>query len=291
MQIIVEKIIRFKYLKLFLIIAIYLNLKILFNEDKKFHIYFLDVGQGDSILIKTPNHRYILIDTGKDEKIIEKLDDIIPFWNRLIDIIIITHDDEDHIGGIDYIVDKYNVNYILSNKEYKSIKKAAKIQEEIDSNSINYYLINNNVNIKTDELILDVLWPELNSNYEGENSDNENSIVIMAKYRDKSFLLTADINKEQEENIIKQDSYDGAEILKISHHGSKNATSDVLLDNVSFKYAVISCGVNNMYNLPSEEVLDRLTKQNIETLRTDIYGNIEFIYEDGELVKKLEKNN
>ena len=268
-----------------LIIAILVWSVVLTMPDDKLHVSFLGVGQGDAILIQTPNHQNILIDGGPDpQKINSELSKKLPFWDRTIDLMVSTQPQADHITGLVEVLQRYEVKQVLESGvsynssiyhqwlklvQQKQIKHdIAKAGQEID--------LGNGIKIE-------VLNPPTNL-FEGTSSDvDNNGVVLRLSWGEVSFLFTADIREEAEFELIGQRANMRSTVLKVAHHGSKTSTSPQFLAAVNPKIAVISVGIDNPFGHPSPEVVERL----IERLGKDkVYltsknGTIEFIT-DGE---------
>lgn len=246
---------------------------LLFQTDGSLDVYFLDVGQGDSILVKTPSYRYILIDGGEGNAVLEELGEVLPFWKQKLDVVIGTHADSDHIGGLVPVVEKYQVGAFFINNRDADDLYLHKIAEITTAKNIPFYELNESDAIRTGELDLDILWPEIG--FVGEN-DNQSSVVIRAQYRKFSFMLTGDIEREQEVGISNR--FEGIEsfILKASHHGSKTASTEEFLREIAPAFAVVSCGTDNRFGHPALEVIERFEDLSVEILRTDKNGRIVF---------------
>lgn len=253
------------------------------NNDLKIHL--IDVGQGDSILIQTPQNKNILVDGGNEntEHIVKRY-----LKNKkvsTIDFIIATHPDADHIGGLDNVINNFNVKSIYM-PEY-----------EYDSNAYNNLLYSckkNNVNIDymykedfidlEDNLSISVLAPS----FIQENS-NANSIIFKLDYKSKSFLFTGDANEKNEYDIIESFNLEDIDFLKVGHHGSKTSTSDIFLKEITPDIAVISCGYKNQYGHPHKSILENLLKNDVLVYRTDLSGDMIF-YSDGNVIYTKEKH-
>jgi competence protein ComEC len=253
--------------------------------DDRLHVSFLDVGQGDAILIQMPNGQDILIDGGPDpQKINLELGEKLPFWDRTIDLVVCTQPQADHITGLVEILQRYKVKQVLEPEvsydssiyqewcnlvEEKQIKRdTAQAGQEIDLGS----------GIK-----IEVLNPP-ESLWEGTSDDvNNNGVVLRLSWGQVSFLSTADIREEVEFELIGQRANLKGTVLKVSHHGSKTSTTSQFLGAVDPDIAVICVGEDNPFGHPSPEVLERLTNRLGEenVYRTDKDGTIEFIT-DGE---------
>lgn len=230
-------------------------------QNDKLNIIYFYVGQADSTFVKL-NNSTMLIDAGNNED--GKM--IVNFLNQnnisKIDYLVATHADEDHIGGIDDILNSVKVNQLLiptvgsSGSDYKNAIEAAK---------------NNNVEIKNpvrgDKFNLDSANIEIMSALEGEDvSDNDSSIVMQMNYNTTKYLFMGDAEKEVENSRQWQE----VDVLKVGHHGSNSSSSEKFLEQTNPKYSIIEVGKNNSYNLPSSKALTRLKNINTKILRTDM---------------------
>ena len=242
-------------------------------------IHTIDVGQGDSILVQTPNSKNILIDGGDDNSHSIVSSYLKKHNIKNIDYIIATHFDSDHIGGLDNIIDKFNVlNIYAPNYETDTLSYKNLITSCSNKNLSLKYLNNGDfINIENN-INLTVLAP---SYIQKEN--NLNSIVFKIDYKNKSFLFTGDAEASNELDIIKNYDLNDIDFLKVGHHGSSSSTTSEFLKEISPDVAVISCGYKNQYGHPHKSTLDTLDKNNILTYRTDILGNIVF-YSDGDTI-------
>ncbi|MCR5082163.1 MAG: DNA internalization-related competence protein ComEC/Rec2 [Parasporobacterium sp.] len=267
-------------LTVFILFAlIILSCTVRFNSNLQ--VIFMDVGQGDGIVIKTPNNRFILIDGGSsDVKDLyeNRLESCLKYYGiKSIDYSIISHADSDHTSGVIEMlnspyVDKVKVkNIILSeaaknNDNYRELKSAAKNA----GCEINY--ISRSAKISLDGVTLNSLYP-----IKGDYSDdeNENSQVLTLSFAEFDLLLTGDLGKEGEEKLLKagldKEKY---EVLKVGHHGSKNSSTKEFLEAVNPDTAVISAGVNNRYGHPHKETLERLENMNAKIYTTNKSGAI-----------------
>ena len=247
------------------------------KESQKLKVIFLNVGQGDSILITQGNNQ-ILIDGGKSEKVLlEKLGEYIPFWDRQIEVLVATHPDYDHIGGLIGVLKNYQVKTILetesrsNSKVFQSWKK--QIEKEISQRVESFH---GTIIKLPNSAVAEVLYPFSSVANINSKDKNKNSIVIKLSYGESDFLLTGDLPSHQEIEMIGAGIDLESEFLKVGHHGSKTSSSEKFLKAVSPDEVIISVGKNS-YGHPSNEVIRRLKKIETEIFRTDEDGDI--IYE------------
>lgn len=258
-----------------LILALILGGIILLEKSQELKIAFLDVGQGDAILISRGSEQ-ILIDGGPDGKsVLEKLGQIIPFWDRTIEIVIATHPDADHIGGLPDVMEKYKIGMVLDSGMESDTQIFKKYEEVISANGIKKEIARENMNLKIrNDAELKILSPF--SEFPGGKikDTNLNSIISELVFGNNKFLFMADAPIERENELIGRNIDLEVQVLKVGHHGSKYSTGDNFLDKVSPKDAIISVGKNNRYGHPAPETLERLKSRNINILRTDELGSI-----------------
>ncbi|MFW6283519.1 MAG: ComEC/Rec2 family competence protein [Minisyncoccales bacterium] len=270
---------KIKILLIFSFIVFLLWGVVFYYSNPLFSISFLDVGQGDAIFIETPSKKQILIDGGPDRKVLKELNKRLPFWDRKIDLLVLTHPDHDHIRGLIDVLKYYEVENILftgvskSSKEYKEWLKNANLEKS------RVFIAQKGQDFKMGEVEFDILYPFENHLGREVSNINNSSIVTKLKYKDKTFLLTGDIEKKVEEKIIKEYENISADILKIGHHGSRHSTGKSFLKKVKPEIAVIQVGEND-YGHPSELVLNKLNNFNIPVLRNDLDKEVIF-FSDG----------
>jgi competence protein ComEC len=268
----------------FLIFIVILNIFIWsfyfsLKSDDKLKVYFLDIGQGDAILVVTPNNNKILIDGGPDSSVLNQLGKVMGFFDRDINIILATHPDKDHIAGLPLVLNHYKVDYFIdsvadwSTNAYQTLENEAK-----DKNIMTFYGKRGMVIVldKKHGVYLHILYPGGDDFTLTDNNDL--SIVAKLVYGDTSFLLTGDATKLVE-NML--DSTDGeylkSTVLKAGHHGSDTSSSKTFVEIVDPKYSIISAGLNNKYGHPKPITIKTLKEEGSEVLSTYELGNIEFI--------------
>ncbi|MBQ3817227.1 MAG: MBL fold metallo-hydrolase [Clostridia bacterium] len=243
-------------------------------------IEFLDVGQGDSILIYS-NGQSALIDTGTEKSGIDICRELGKLSIKEIDVVLETHLHMDHVGGIERIVNRFNIrNLILpdlnTNSEGFPAAKAAK-ETVLKSDGAVYTAVSGmNFNIGEFEITVIAYYPE-------KEEENDRSIICMAKKGDIRFLLTADAERAAEFQMIEDNIDFGCDVLKVAHHGSKTSTCKEFLYAAKPKYAVISVGSSNDFSHPNKGVLKTLKGFACKVYRTDKQGNIVFDITSGEM--------
>ena len=260
-------------------------------ESAKFH--FIDVGQGDSVLIQAGN-KNILIDTGTSSH----KDELQAYLDNLgveeIEYFIVTHFDSDHFGGGVHILDTYDVKNVIIPDQVKTTKTyenfIAKLEEQIESKNLGVLNANEMIGdtLYVEGLAVKILAP-LSDSYK---DSNDYSIVTMITYQNKKVLLTGDAERASESDMLalySPNEFD-CDIYKLGHHGSSTSNSKELLDNATPSYAVICCGVDNSYGHPHYEVMQRLNAiVGLEIYRTDINGSVVFEISNGEIRVTTEK--
>lgn len=261
------------------------------KNNNYLYVYFLDVGQGDAILIDAPNGNQILIDAGRDEKVLKELDSVMNFYDKSINAIVMSHADLDHIGGFFDVIENYSIKKVYrpdvpidSDEEETLINYSEDLFFEIKDLSIGDKIIIDSEN----KIYMETLWPF--GIEEGEDFErNENSLVFRLVYGDSEFILTGDSTTFSEEEILKRFGDEiFADVLKVGHHGSNTSTSEEFLEKIKAKFAIISAGKNNSYGHPTSEVLEKLNKFGMEILETSKEGTIIF-RTDGEDLEKVKK--
>lgn len=269
-----------------LIFAIIFNIYLIIDYDKlEFH--FIDVGQGDAILIRSKRADY-LMDTGGslfgDYNIAEgiTLSYLEKLGIRKLDGLFITHFDADHSQGVPVLLDELDVGYIFA-----SYLPDDAMLDAINSNDTKLVLLMEEDRLKLDkDVYMDIIWPSKDSHFTGNNA----SLVTIIRTSGANLLLTGDI-EEEAEYLIKDNIDYPIDILKVPHHGSNTSSTDGFIDSVRPKEAIISVGRNNLYNHPSGDVVDRYEDLGIDIYRTDEMGLVKIMIDkDGyEIIPFLEE--
>ena len=275
-----------KYLFLILFILLFLKIKPMFNRNTI--LYFLDVGQGDSLLIRTKSNKSIMVDTGgkltyKKEKWelknrnfdIEK-NTIIPFIKSIginkIDYLFLTHGDYDHMGESIDLVENFKVEKVIFNcGEYNDLEK--ELIKVLDKKKIPYYSCIKELNIDKNKLYF-LQTKEF-------DNENDNSNVIYTELNGYKFMFMGDASNTIEYEILNEYNLPDIDVLKVGHHGSKTSSSEEFINEIKPKYSIISVGKNNRYGHPNKEVLENL--DNSKIYRTDQDGSIMFKIKNNKL--------
>lgn len=240
-------------------------------------VSFLDVGQGDSIFIQAPNGKQLLIDGGPNSSVLRELGKIMDFSDKDIDVVLATHPDKDHIGGLPEVFDRFNIyNYLEPNVSedtniYVELKDRVGDEGSRLINAVRGVVV---VLDRDNGVYFQILSPADNFRLEEKN---EMSVVGRLVYKDRVFLLTGDAGKFVENILSYEDGeFLNSDVLKVGHHGSRTSSSLLFLENVSPGFSVISASSNNTYGHPHDDVLKNLKSVNSDILETSKEGTITF---------------
>ena len=275
--------------------------------DDNVHIIACDVGQGDGTLII---HQFtqVVIDGGPNSNIVNCLSEHMPFWDKTIELAVMTHPDYDHYRGLIDLVEGYQVSQMVANNISKDNSSFWQLQNLVIDHQIPVYAPSRGDQINAGQLKFTVLHPsskigdialwqnypiitdqETNQStlsavlgaYSGDA--NEASITLLLDFEDVEILLTGDIGSRSEQALVGEGLITDVEVLKVAHHGSKFSTSSEFLGASLPEIALISVGAKNTYGHPTSDTLNRLDTVGAKILRTDQLGTIELIT-DGEKI-------
>lgn len=256
-------------------VAILCVLSITTIQQQNVRVTFLDVGQGDAILIQTPSGASVLVDGGKDARVLKQLHAYMPYFNRKIDAVIATHPDADHVGGLADVVRRYDVKHVYYTPMKHDTPQVALFEDALRMRNVTQeHVRSGDVLVLDEDVFMHVLHPAAVSVADETNST---SVVLRLIHKDVSFLLTGDAPADIEHQLAS--AYGNqlkSTVLKLGHHGSYTSTSEVLLGYVHPSYAVISRGCDNEYGHPHAEVINRLEEFRISSLDTCVLGSIQF---------------
>ena len=239
-------------------------------------VVFLDVGQGDAILIQNDNVQ-LLVDGGPDSKILYQLPKYIPIYDREIEYVVLTHPHDDHLVGLLSVLERYTVGEILyypvcyENDNYKYILQTYENVREVGAGET----------IRVGDIDINILWPKLESSYSScvkqyNNDLNNDSLILEFEYLNKKFLLMGDIESDVEQVLTSEKIVSkGYDILKAGHHCSNSSSSETFINTVSPSLVVCSVGKENSFGHPSSETLKIFLNKNVQYLITYEEGNIQ----------------
>lgn len=268
------------------------------QDDSKLNIVFCDVGQGDGILIRTPNGSDILVDSGPDNKILACLAKHIPFWDKTIELAILTHPHSDHLIGFLSVLKNYKVlSFATENLQNNTASYKAVLESLKEQNIKIKYVYAGDRFVLKDGASISIVGPTKEflaktspQGFIGERSEFAN-VESLVKYKNFSALLTGDSQASELADALEffgsfgkaQDksaqSSSRVSVLQVPHHGSKTGLSEEFLNQTNPKLAVISVGKNNKYGHPAPSTIQLLKDRNIKILRTDQQGDIEIVSE------------
>ncbi len=278
---ILQKYISFWILLLVGFVAFFLAYQEFFIPHRA-EVIFLDVGQGDAILILTPNGRKVLIDSGKYDDISLKVAKYLPLSERTLDMVIATHPDIDHIAGMNTLLDEFEVKHFIHSGLLAGMPVYRSIAKKVQKYHIPAHAARAGEKIFLDkDMYLEILSPYPRQKIEDAN---EYSLVARLVYQGKAILLTGDAPREVEHALINMYGRERlqSDILKLGHHGSKTSSGEDFVSAVHPRHGIISAGCRNQYGHPHASVLRILDEQGIEELNTCEQGDIVFVFEDGE---------
>lgn len=249
--------------------------KVILDTTDNLEIYYLDVGQADSILIRN-NEKNVLIDAGNNADGPK----LVTYFKSLgiseFEYVIGSHAHEDHIGGMDDIIENFQINNFYMPDVVTTTKTFEEVLDALEEKNIAFDTPNIGDKFTTSDMHFEVLY--LNSD---EDDLNANSIILMLKFGERRFLFTGDAEESSEKEILHKDIK--ADVLKVGHHGSRTSSSYSFLDRVKPEYAIIQVGEENSYKHPHDETLKRFKKMNTTVYRTDLHGTI-LIKSDGQTI-------
>lgn len=247
-------------------------------------VSFLDVGQGDAVLVESPEGVQLLIDGGRDRSVVRELPLIIGPLDRSIDMVLATHPDADHIGGLPEVFSRYRIGYYLAPGIIHDTPQVARLAEAVTAEGVVPLAARRGMRIHLGkDVYADLLYPDHDVR---QGATNAGSVVMKIVYGDTSFMLTGDAPVSVEEYLV---TLDGdaldSDVLKAGHHGSRTSTSAGWLSAVTPDTVVISAGKDNSYGHPHEEVVIRIQGSGAALVSTITEGTMTFI-SDGRIVTR-----
>ena len=256
------------------------------TKEKLFSVHIIDVGQGDSIFIQTLENKRILIDAGDEEAEHTVYSYLKRKGVKKIDVLIATHPDTDHIGSMDYIIDKFKISHFYMPEAKTDSEAFYNLLDSCkDKNLKIEYLTKGDVLKIDSSTSIEILSPSTIT-----DKNNLNSIVSLLNYKGYEFLFTGDAEKENESEILSSCNLPDIEFLKAGHHGSSSSSTDEFIAKLKPEAVAISCGYNNDYGHPHRSVLDTFRENGSVVYRTDKNGTLVFYCdENGIFTKKKYK--
>ena len=258
------------------------------RQPEKLEVDFLDVGQGDAILIKAPAGQNILIDGGPDKAILKRLAENTAWWDKQIDLMILTHPHDDHVSGLIDVIKRYQVKEILYSGVIHNSPNFLAWLELIKNKKIKLTIIDRPQTVKLGQNCqLEIIYPQESFLGKEVENLNDSSLAVKLIYGQTKFLFTGDLEQVAEEKILASSVNIAANVLKVGHHGSDTSSSEAFLDKVQPQFAVISVGKDNDFGHPSLRVIKRLERLGAKVLRTDQEGTVRLV-SDGAKVELSE---
>lgn len=263
------------------ILSVYLR-----HQPKVLTVAFLDVGQGDAVYIEAPNGNQMLYDAGPPSgAVLRALSDVMPFYDRSIDVAVFSHPDMDHIGGFVDVFDRYKVDVMLESGASSTNGIYDEAERAIATHHLTRIIARRGMNIDLGGgVAADILYPD----HDMTNAEtNSASIVMRIHYGSTSFLLSGDLPIKQENYVVGLSGEElHAQVLKLGHHGSHTSSGELWLESVHPDIAVASAGLNNRYGHPHKDTLMRLDSLNIPYLITFKEGTISFESDGRSVIRK-----
>jgi len=259
--------------------------------DGKLYITFCDVGQGDSAYLRFPDGRDMLIDGGPNEKSVLKcLDSVMPFWDRQLDAVVLTHPDQDHFKGLVAVIERYKVGIVYRSEISNSSDSFQAFEKAVKDAGVPVRFVTAQDRMRLGAVALVSLWPTKNflsqtnnsltlsgSDVLGASAINRNdfSIVLHLRFGVFDAIFTGDGDSRIQDFYTSSLSFsDEIEVLKVPHHGSATGMTQDFIERIHPRYAIISVGENNSYHHPRKEALEQLEGVNAKVYRTDVDGTI-----------------
>lgn len=260
---------------------------IVINENRNGILTFavLNIGQGDAIFIESPTGTQVIVDGGPARNLLREIPKVLPFYDRNIDMIIVTNPDKDHYEGFIPFLKKYSVDVVLEPGTNSTTETYSLFEKDIEERNIPKVIARRGQIIDLGAgVFIEILFPDRDIS---GLSSNDGSIVMKLVYGDTSILLQGDSTAKIEEYLVDLDKGELKNtILKVGHHGSRTSTMEKYVEVVSPQWAVISSGISNSYGHPHKETLDTLAKLDIPTLDTCNNGRIIFQSDGKEFILK-----
>ena len=269
---------------LFILVLVSVWLLYIDTQKEVLTVSFLDVGQGDSIFIETPRGVQVLIDAGANAGVLRQLQKEMSFYDRSIDMLIATHPDKDHIGGMPDVIKRFKVGAYMESSIGSSNSTYDYLHKKLEEKRIQKIFVAEPQTLFIDDVKFHILFPD--RSVDGIET-NTGSLVMQVVYGDHEFLLTGDSPKSIERYLVRQHGDKlQSDVLKVGHHGSKTSSDETFVETVSPEYAVISAGKDNRYGHPHQDVLKVFSARGINMHSTVQDGTVVFRTDGINLIKE-----
>ena len=253
------------------------------ERSRLWRIVFLDVGQGDAILVQSPNDFTMLVDGGPDHTVLPEIGAIMPFFDRSIELVLLTHPDADHVTGLVEMLERYRVQRVIYTDVMHQSAVYNAFLSGLEKHAIQRHVVRSPEILKIDDALLEILWPQESFAGREITSVNDSSIVARLLIGDVAILLTGDIEREVEAQLLNGTQDLSAQLLKVPHHGSKTSSSLEFLEAIQPTFAVIQSGADNDFGHPHVSTLHFLKRIGARIFRTDELGRITFFTDGREI--------
>lgn len=258
------------------------------TSPHRLRISFLDVGQGDAILVQTPSGHDLLIDGGPSDIVLTKMAREMNYFDRKLDVMLSTHDDADHVTGLIPVLQKYDIGTVIESPVRSDTDVARELHTRLTEETIDIRVgRRGDVVDFGDGVVMNILYPHASPSTKVDTNDASVSVVL--SYGNHSFLLTGDLSTKYEPRLFNEGLPNGVTVYKAGHHGSKTSSGEVLLTYIQPEYTVISAGKDNRYGHPNVEAIGRLERYSREILSTIDRGTITFTSDGRTLEVDAEK--
>ena len=264
-------------LSILLVISVAVWAAVVEAPDHHFKLAVLNVGQGDSTLIKTPSDKYLLIDGGPDNSVLDELGREMPFYQKQIEAVFLTHPHADHVFGLIEVLKRYQVKHVYMTGIVHTTNEYLEFLNTIKDKKIPTSNLKAGDALSFDGVNIKIFWPKDDVSIQTVDNLNNTSLVMSVAYQNFKALMMGDLEKDaQDQMMASADLGTNYDVIKFAHHGSSNGMNEKLIDLVEPKTAVISVGANNMYGHPAASTIEKLQSRGITIKRTDRDGRVEF---------------
>ncbi len=244
------------------------------NRGNILTVTFLNIGQGDAIFIQAPNGNQVVVDGGPPQTILRELSHVMPFYDRSVDMLVVTNPDADHMSGFIDVLHEYKVDKVIEPGTFSPSATYTELEKSVSKSGASRILARRNMNIWLDRphgIYLNIILPDRDVS---EQSTNDGSIIMKLHYGQTSYMLMGDAPQKMETYAMALGSDVRADVLKLGHHGSRTSSGEEFVAAVHPALAVISAGLNNKYGHPHKETIDTLKKLHVPYLITFEHGRI-----------------